>query len=59
MSPSGAQWIQDLVGTMPQLRNRLIVAGAAAGSDLPVRATLRKPLEFGLLIDTVRDCAEQ
>lgn len=59
MSPSGAQWIRDLVATMPELRNRLIVAGAAGGSDLPVRATLRKPLEFGLLIDTVHDCAEQ
>ena len=59
MSPGGAQWIRDLVATMPELGNRLIVAGAAAGSDLPVRATLRKPLEFGLLIDTVHDCAEQ
>ena len=59
MSPSGAQWIRDLVATMPELRNRLIVAGAAGGSDLPVRATLRKPIEFGLLIDTVHDCAEQ
>ena len=59
MSPSGVEWIRDLVATMPELRNRLIVAGAAAGADLPVRATLRKPLEFGLLIDTVHDCAEQ
>jgi len=59
MSPSGVEWIRDLVATMPELRNRLIVAGAAAGADLPVRATLRKPLEFGLLIDTVHDCAQQ
>lgn len=59
MSPNGVQWIRDLLSTLPNLRNRLIVAGAAAESDLPVRAALRKPLEFGLLIDTVHDCAEQ
>jgi CheY-like chemotaxis protein len=59
VSPGGAQWIRDLVAAMPELRNRLIVAGSAAGCELPVRATLRKPLEFGLLIDTVHDCAEQ
>jgi CheY-like chemotaxis protein len=59
MSPSGVHWVRDLVATMPELRKRLIVAGAQASSDLPVRATLRKPLEFGLLIDTVHDCAEQ
>ena len=49
----------DVVKTVPA-RTRIIVTSPHDHHDgIGVHATLRKPLEFGLLIDTVRDCVAQ
>jgi len=39
-------------------RRLLILASEEVAPDVPVRAILRKPIEFGLLIETVARCVD-
>jgi hypothetical protein len=47
------------VAEFPDVACRLIITGVAPKHDLKVCATLPKPLEFGLLIDTVEACVKK
>jgi DNA-binding NtrC family response regulator len=59
VSPKGVQWIKSVLNEFPDVARRLIITGAAPKHDLTVCATLPKPLEFGLLIDTVEACVKK
>jgi DNA-binding NtrC family response regulator len=59
VSPQGVRWIKSVLAEFPDVARRLIIAGAAPKHDLTVCATLPKPLEFGLLIDTVEACVQK
>ena len=59
ISPTGVKWVNSVLAEFPGLCSRLIMATAAAKHGLSVFATLQKPLEFGLLIDTVEACVKK
>lgn len=50
-----AQWLRALFADLPSLHGRVIVTGAPSGiGDLPLLAVLQKPIDFTLMVDTVR-----
>lgn len=50
----------DVVKAHPARASRIILTSPDGGENtLGVHALLKKPLEFGLLVDTVRDCTAQ
>jgi DNA-binding NtrC family response regulator len=59
LSPHGLKWVKGILAQFPGVCSRLIIATAAPKHDLTVHATLPKPLEFGLLIDTVEACVKK
>jgi len=59
ISSTGVMWVKSVLADFPGLCSRLILASAAGKHDLSIFATLQKPLEFGLLIDTVEACVKK
>jgi DNA-binding response OmpR family regulator len=47
-----------LAGALDGFPERTILLSPTPSSDLPVCAVLQKPVEFGLLIDTVAECVK-
>jgi len=51
---------EEAVGNSPKLAARTILLSAtSSGSDAPVHSVLQKPIEFGLLIETVTACVKE
>ncbi len=60
MPGAGTAWLRAILEDIPALHGRVVLIGVAdADPDLPIHSVMRKPIEFGLLIEAVADCVTE